>query len=45
MEWKELNNDNAIDGKLLPYLNTLNIELYAEIKKELRNIHLVKIEE
>ena len=45
VEWKELNNDNAIDGKLILHLNKHNIGLYAEIKKELRNIHLAKIEE
>ncbi|WP_348811292.1 type IV toxin-antitoxin system AbiEi family antitoxin [Flavobacterium maritimum] len=45
VEWKELNNDNAIDGKLFLNLNKHNIALYAEIKKELRNIHLAKIEE
>jgi hypothetical protein len=45
VEWKEVNNDNSIDGKLLLHLNKHNIGLYAEIKKELRNIHLPKIEE
>lgn len=44
-EWKELHDDNAIDGKLLLHLNKHSIGLYAEIKKELRNIHLTKIEE
>lgn len=45
VEWKELHNDNTIDGKLLLHLNKHTIALYAEIKKELRNIHLAKIEE
>ena len=45
VKWNEINDDNAIDGKLLLQLNTHNIGLYAEIKKELRNIHLTKIEE
>lgn len=44
-EWKELHDDHAIDGKLLLNLNKHSIGLYAEIKKELRNIHLTKIEE
>ena len=44
-EWKELHNDDVIDGKLLLRLNKHTITLYAEIKKELRNIHLAKIEE
>lgn len=43
--WKELHDDNAVDGKLLLDLNKHSIELYAEIKKELRSIHLTKIEE
>lgn len=45
VEWKELHNGNGIDGKLLLHLNKHTITLYAEIKKELRNIHLAKIEE
>lgn len=45
VEWKELHNDDAIDGKLLLHLNKHTIALYAEIKKELRTIHLAKIEE
>jgi hypothetical protein len=43
--WKELHDDNAVNGKLLLDLNKHSIELYAEIKKELRSIHLTKIEE
>ncbi|MDI1307161.1 MAG: hypothetical protein PSX42_20250, partial [bacterium] len=45
VEWKELHNDNAIDGKLFLNLNKHTIGLYVAIKKELRNIHLAKIEE
>jgi len=45
VEWEELNNDSEIDGKLFLQLNQHNMELCAEIKKELRNIHLAKIEE
>lgn len=43
--WKELPNDNVIDGKLTVQLHNHKLELYAEIKKELRTLHLDKIEE
>jgi hypothetical protein len=45
LDWKELHDDNTIDGKLTVQLNKHTIELYAEIKKELRTLHLDKIEE
>lgn len=43
--WKELPNDNVIDGKLTVQLHNHKLELYVEIKKELRTLHLDKIEE
>ena len=45
VEWKELNDDSTIDGELLLHLNQHTIVLYAAIKKELRSLHLAKIEE
>jgi hypothetical protein len=45
LEWKELPNDKMIDGKLTVKLNEHTLALNAEIKNELRTIHLAKIEE
>ena len=44
VEWKELNGDSTIDGELQLHLNQHTIVLYAAIKKELRSLHLAKIE-
>lgn len=43
--WKEMDDKNHIDGKLKLKIENQTIDLFAEIRTEIRTIHLQKIED
>jgi hypothetical protein len=43
--WKEMDDKNHIDGKLKLKIESQTIDLFAEIRTEIRSIHLQKIED